>query len=224
MLAGVHVGCYELFAQQNIRRVADLKGKRVAAAENPPLFTLIAAQVGLDPAKDIDYVSSTGASVNQVELFAQGKIDAYLAFPPHPQELRARGFRNVLVSTAVDRPWSQYFCCMLFGNRDYVRNHPVATKRAMRAILKAADLCASQPALAARRLVDRGFTPRYDYALQTLNDVPYDRWREYDPEDTIRFYALRLHENGLIKSTPQQIIAENTDWRFFNELKRELRA
>ena len=224
MLAGVHVGCYELFAQQNIRRVADLKGKRVAAAENPPLFSLIAAHVGLDPAKDIDYVSSTGASVNQVELFAQGKIDAYLAFPPHPQELRARGFRNVLVSTAVDRPWSQYFCCMLFGNRDYVRNHPVATKRAMRAILKAADLCASQPALAARRLVDRGFTPRYDYALQTLNDVPDDRWREYDPEDTIRFYALRLHENGLIKSTPQQIIAENTDWRFFNELRRELKA
>jgi NitT/TauT family transport system substrate-binding protein len=110
------------------------------------------------------------------------------------------------------------------GNRDYVRNHPVATKRAMRAILKAADLCANQPALAARRLVDRGFTPRYDYALQTLKDVPYDRWRDYDPEDTLRFYALRLHEVGMIKSTPQQIIAENTDWRFFNELKRELRT
>jgi len=35
MLAGIHVGCYELFAQQNIRRVADLKGKRVAAAGTP---------------------------------------------------------------------------------------------------------------------------------------------------------------------------------------------
>jgi NitT/TauT family transport system substrate-binding protein len=113
---------------------------------------------------------------------------------------------------------------MLFGNREYVRNHPVATKRAMRAILKAADLCATQPERAARRLVDRGFAPRYDYALQTLNDVPYDRWREYDPEDTIRYYALRLYELGMIKRTPQKIIAENTDWRFFNELKRELKA
>ena len=113
---------------------------------------------------------------------------------------------------------------MLFGNRDYVRNHPVATKRAIRAILKSVDLCASQPALAARRLVDRGFAPRYDYALQTLNDVPYDRWREYDPEDTIRFYALRLHEAGLIKSSPNKIIAEATDWRFLDELKRELKA
>jgi NitT/TauT family transport system substrate-binding protein len=34
-LAGVHVGCYELFGQQNIRRISDLKGKRVAAAETP---------------------------------------------------------------------------------------------------------------------------------------------------------------------------------------------
>jgi NitT/TauT family transport system substrate-binding protein len=220
-VAGVHVGCYELFAQQNIRRVGELKGKRVAAGDNPWLFNVIAAQVGLDPA---DYVSITDPAVDPLELFAQGKIDAFLGFPPHPQQLRARGFRNVLVSTAMDRPWSQYFCCMLIGNRDYVRDHPVATKRALRAILKAADLCAAEPERAARMLVDRGFAPRYDYAVQTLNDVPYDRWREYDPEDTIRYYALRLYELGIVKATPQKIIAENTDWRFFNELKRELKA
>jgi NitT/TauT family transport system substrate-binding protein len=224
VLGGVHVGCYELFGQHNIRRVSELKGKRVAAIDNPPLFSLIAAQVGLDPAKDIDYVSATDPAVNPVELFAQGKIDAFLGFPPHPQELRARRVGHVLVSTAEDRPWSQYFCCMLAGSREYSRKYPVATKRAMRAILKAADLCAAQPERVARRLVDRGFAPRYDYALQTLNDVPYDRWREYNPEDTIRYYALRLYELGIIKSTPQKIIAENTDWRFFNELKRELKA
>jgi NitT/TauT family transport system substrate-binding protein len=94
----------------------------------------------------------------------------------------------------------------------------------MRAILKAADLCASEPARAARLLVDGGFTPRYDYALQTLKDVPYDRWREYDAEDTIRFYTLRMRDSGFIKSTPQKIIAESTDWRFLDELKRELKA
>jgi NitT/TauT family transport system substrate-binding protein len=224
VVGGVHVGCYELFAQQDISRVSELKGKRVAAGDGPVLFSLMAAQVGLDPATDIDYVSSTDPAINPLELFAQGKIDAFLGFPPHPQELHARRVGHVLVSTAADLPWSQYFCCMLLGNRDYIRNHPVATKRAMRAILKAADLCATQPELVARRLVDRGFTPRYDYALQTLGDVPYDRWREYDPEDTLRFYALRLREIGAIKTTPQQIIAENTDWRFFNELKRELKA
>ena len=94
----------------------------------------------------------------------------------------------------------------------------------MRAILKAADLCANEPARVARAMVDRRFTDRYDYALQTISDVPYDKWREYDPEDTLRYYALRLHELGRIKSIPQKIIAENTDWRFLNELKRELKA
>jgi NitT/TauT family transport system substrate-binding protein len=223
VLAGVHVGCYELFAKPDIRSLTELTGKRVAA-DDPMLFKLIAAQVGLDPVKDIDWVLSTDPAVNPLELFAQGKIDAFLAFPPHPQELRARQVGHVIVNTAVDRPWAQYFCCMLGGNRDYVRNHPVATKRAMRAILKAADLCATEPERVARRIVDDGFTKRYDYALQTLKDVPYDKWRDYDAEDTIRFYALRLRENGAIKKPPQQIIADGTDWRFLNELKRELKA
>jgi NitT/TauT family transport system substrate-binding protein len=172
--------------------------------------------------KDIHWV--TGPSLDPLELFAEGKIDAFLGFPPEPQELRARHAGHVIVSTAADRPWSQYFCCMLSGNRDYVRTYPVATKRALRAILKATDLCATDPARAARQIVDRGFAPRYDYALQTLSENFYDKWRDYDAEDTLRFYALRLHEAGLIKSIPQKIIAEATDWRFLNELKRELKA
>jgi NitT/TauT family transport system substrate-binding protein len=118
---------------------------------------------------------------------------------------------------------------MLVGTREYVRNNPVATKRVLRAILKAAEICASEPARAAQRLVAGGFTPRYDsprydFALETLSGIPYDKWRDYDAEDSVRFYALRMREAGLIKSTPQKIIAEGTDWRFLNELKRELKA
>ena len=195
------------------------------AGSSPYLFlAAMAAHVGLDPVKEINWVISAGPSVKPIELFAQGKIDAFLGFPPEPQELRTRNIGHVIVNSSVDRPWSQYFCCMLAGNREFVRDHPVATKRVLRAILKATDLCVAEPERIARQIVDGGFTPRYDYALQTLNEVPYDKWRDYDAEDTIRFYALRLHEIGMIKSSPQKIIAENTDWRFFNELKRELKA
>ena len=91
-------------------------------------------------------------------------------------------------------------------------------------ILKATDLCATAPETAARRLVDGGFIQRYDLALQTLSEVPYDRWREYDPEDSLRFYALRLHEVGMISSSPNVLLAEGTDWRFLNDLKRELKV
>ena len=113
---------------------------------------------------------------------------------------------------------------MLAGNRDYIRKYPVATKRVLRAILKATDFCASEPTVVAQSLVYGGFIGRFDYALQTLADVPYNNWREYDAEDSVRFYALRMRDAGLLKSGPQKIIAEGTDWRFFNELKRELKA
>ncbi len=226
ILAGIHVGCFELFGNEGIRSITDLKGKSVGVqalgSNNRVLVTLMAAQVGLDPVKDIHWV--TDPSIKPIERFVDGKIDAFLGFPPEPQELRARLIGHVVVNTAVDRPWSQYFCCLLGANADYVRAHPVATKRVLRAILKATDLCATDPARAARSLVEGGFTARYDYALQTLNDNPYDKWREYDAEDTIRYYALRLREAGFIKSDPQKIIADGTDWRFLNELKRELKA
>jgi NitT/TauT family transport system substrate-binding protein len=226
LLGGIMVGCFELFGGDNVRRIGDLKGKTVgvqAIGSQPhTLVTLMAAQVGLDPQTDIHFV--TDPNVKPIELFAAGKIDAFLGFPPEPQELRARKLGHVLVNTALDLPWSQYFCCLLAGNRDFVRKNPVASKRVLRAILKTTDLCASDPASAARQLVDRGFAQRYDYALQTLYDNPYDKWREYDPEDTLRFYALRMREAGFIKSSPQKIIADGADWHFLEELKRELKA
>ena len=226
MLAGGHVGCFELFGTDQIHAIRDLKGKAVSVPdlESGP-YTFIAsmvAYVGLNPRKDIHWVTYPQTEAKQ--LLAEGKIDAFLGFPPDPQELRAKRIGHVVVNSAVDRPWSQYFCCLVTGHREFVRKHPVATKRAVRAILKAVDLCALEPDRAAQRLVDRGFTQRYDYALQAMKDVPYGRWREYEPEDTVRFYALRLHEAGMIKSSPQKIIAQGTDWRFLNELKKELKG
>ena len=60
--------------------------------------------------------------------------------------------------------------------------------------------------------------------LSATEDLPYLQWREYSPEDAVRFYALRLHEVGMVKSSPQKIIEQGTDWRFFNELKKELKG
>jgi NitT/TauT family transport system substrate-binding protein len=229
VIGGVHSGCYELFAREDIHTITDLKGKNVGIqtlSSSAHLYlSIMAAHVGLNPQRDIHWVtSSTGDATGPMELYAAGKTDAFLAFPPEPQELRARGIERVIIKTATDRPWSQYFCCMLAGNREFVRAHPIATKRVLRAVLKATDLCAVEPERAARQLVDGGVTPRFDFALQTMNEVAYDRWREFDAEDTIRFYGLRLHEAGMIKSTPNALLAEGTDWRFLNELKRELKT
>jgi NitT/TauT family transport system substrate-binding protein len=159
----------------------------------------------------------TSEKVKPIELFAEGKIDAFLRFPPEPQQLRARNIGHVIANSALDRPWSQYFCCMLTGNHEFVRKNPVASKRVVRAMLRATDLCVSEPALVARRMADGGFTARHDYAVQTFAEVR----REYDPEDTIR-YALRLREGGMVKSSPAKLVADGSDWRFVNEVRHEL--
>jgi NitT/TauT family transport system substrate-binding protein len=81
VLADVHVGCYELFAKLDIRRITELKGKSVAA-DSPSLLTLMAAQVGLDPAADIHWVTSTEPSFNPLELFAKGRSMRSSGFHP----------------------------------------------------------------------------------------------------------------------------------------------
>jgi NitT/TauT family transport system substrate-binding protein len=153
-LAGIHIGCFELFARAGIRHIAELKDKTIGLRAAPTaLLTLMAAEVGLDPAKDIRWVTSADRGPDPLELFVQGKIDAFFGFPPEPQDLRARHVGHVILNTTTDRPWSQYFCCMLESSRDYVRRHPVATKRVLRAILKAADFCSHRAD--ARRTADR---------------------------------------------------------------------
>ena len=226
ILGGEHAGCFELLASENVRTIRDLKHRKVAVPLlDPSPYAFLAsmlAHVGLDARKDIQWVRQPAEE--SMQLLADGKIDAFLGFPPVPQEFRARKVGRIVVNSATDRPWSQYFCCMLVGNREFVRKNPVAVKRAMRAILKAAEVCASSPETVAKSLMTKGLAKSYDYTLDAIKGIPYGRWREFEAEDTVRFYALRLREAGLIKSSPQKIIAQGTDWRFLNELKKELKV
>ena len=226
VLAGMHPGCYELFATQEIRSIRDLKGKQVAVTQLTSgrhiLLAVMALNVGLDPRKDIRWV--TEPAQKSIELFAAGKIDGFMSFPPEHLELRAKKVGHVLVNTTTERPWSQYFCCMIASNREFVRKHPVAAKRALRAILKANEICTSEPQRAGKLLVDKGYTKNVEHAVQTIKELPYDKWHDYDAADTLRFYALRMHEAGMIKTSPQKIIAQGGDWRFVNQLKKELKA
>lgn len=227
LLAGIHGGCYELFANERIRALRDLKGKRVAvsfvgSAEYYFIASMM-AYVGMDPRQHIDWVSGETFD-GTMRLFMEGKADAFLGFPPQPQELRARKIGRVILNTGQDRPWEQYYCCMIAARPDFVSKYPVATKRAVRAILKAADICANEPERTARYIVAKGYEPRYEVALEVVKSLSYTRWRTYNPEDTLRFYGLRLHEVGMIKSNPTKLIAQGTDWRFLNELKKELKA
>jgi NitT/TauT family transport system substrate-binding protein len=226
VIGGVHAGCYELFAEPSIDKVSDLRGRRVGVqtvgSSGHFFLALMAANVGLDPDRDITWVESP--TLNLLDRLEAGEIDAFLAYPPEPQALRARGIGRSILSITTDRPWSQYICCMAVANRSFVERHPIATKRFLRATLKAADFCESEPATVARLLVADGYATDYDQALEALVELSFRAWRDFDSEDSLRFYANRLHEAGLITMSPQTVLATGADWRFFDEIRRELRA
>ena len=126
ILAGVHVGCYQLFGTNGVRTVRDLKGKTVAvpALRSGPhlLLSMIAANIGLDPRKDITWVEHPGEE--SMALLGAGKVDAFLGFPPEPQELRAKKIGQLVLNTATDKPWSQYFCCVVSGQPGVCAQEP----------------------------------------------------------------------------------------------------
>jgi NitT/TauT family transport system substrate-binding protein len=78
-LAGVHIGCFELFAHEPIRTISDLKGKKVGidvvGAAKYRYVAVMAANIGLDPEEGIEWVAESDA--DPLELFAQGKVDAF---------------------------------------------------------------------------------------------------------------------------------------------------
>lgn len=227
VLSGVHAGCYELIGNDSVRTMHDLRGKTIAVnsfgAGDHVLISSILAYVGMAPDTDIRWIG--GAKFGDaMEMFVAGEADAFMGFAPLPQLVRKMKIGHVLVNTAQDRPWSQYYCCAVAANRDFTERYPVATKRALRALLKAADICATQTTRVARYLVERGFEPRYDIGLDVLTSLPYKRWREANVEDTIRFHALRLHEVGMLKTTPNELVSRSVDRRYLDEIRRELKA
>jgi NitT/TauT family transport system substrate-binding protein len=226
VLSGLHVGCYALVGSERVNSVRDLKGKTVwvgSVEYNGPhlFFMAIVNYVGLDAHKDIKY--AWVKKDEAMNMFHEGKIDAFMSFPPGPQELMDKGIGRLLVDTNVDRPWSQYFCCMVNARSDFVKNNPIAARRALRAILKANDIVANDPQLALRVLQEKKIWKKSEtkYILKAITEIPYGKWRLYKPEETIRFYALRLREAGMISTPPDEFLNKYAEWGPLNELKSD---
>jgi NitT/TauT family transport system substrate-binding protein len=131
VLGGLHIGCFELFVHESIRNIHDLRGRRIGGeaiggSSAQQFLVSLGAAIGFDAVRDVHWV--TEGTPSPLELFVKGELDAFLAHPPEVQQLRARRVGHVLVSSTNDRPWSQYYCCAIGANNDFIRKHPVATK------------------------------------------------------------------------------------------------
>lgn len=234
-LAGMHPGCFELFATPGISTIRDLRGKSIAVnARNASdqfygFFAILLAYVGVDPQTEVNFIE-IGPDLNALrDAYLDGRSQAFIA-PAAFGPLLRRNPKNpgkVILDTTMDKPWSQYYCCQLVANRDWARRYPIATKRLTRALLRAADEVTKDKKRAAREYVARGFyataSPNdEEITNEVIRDLSYD-WREFDPEETLRFFALRLADAKIVRSTPQQIIAQGSDFAYMRELRTELK-
>ena len=91
VLGGIHTGCWELFANDSVRTLRDLKGKTVAAPERSSRQAFVAGlatYVGLNPSKDITWINHEPGK--SMQLFADGKIDAFMALRRSPRRCARR--------------------------------------------------------------------------------------------------------------------------------------
>lgn len=226
LLAGLHVGCVEVFANDNVANINDLKGARLLAEQEEDdarrFLSAVIAYVGLDPEKDVEWIYAPTAEWPSV--FADGGADVVRLFPSMSYDFHERGLGHVIMNTTLDDPWRHFYCCMIAARNEFVRNYPIATKRALRAYMKAQQACANDKEKSARRLVELGATDRLDYAQRALDDIPYGTWRDYDPAASLRFFALRLRDAGFIKASPGALVDQVADTSFWSQLRTELKT
>lgn len=229
VLAPLHPGCVEVWAQPGIRSLQDLRGRRVVVTGRTFAnfgysdIAIALKHAGVDPA-EVNWVVQPDA--NPVALFLAGQNDAVRVATVAAAALRwnpaNRG--HVIHNQVMDRPWSQMACCFLVARQEWYRAHPIAAKRAVRAILRSADAQTASRADAVKRLTDRGLfggPANFNNVLYAASMVPAN-WRDLDMERSLRFYAQLLADVGLLKVSVADIL-RTVDRRILEELRAELR-
>ena len=233
MLGPAHTACAQIVAADYVADLADLRGRRLAVAPvltpQPGDFAFAASvlqRIGISTPDDVAFVAVEGTDIN---TGLGSDFDAVFTYSPlsysaleSASASATGGERHVIFDSSVDVPWSQQLCCALFARRQFVEDNPVATRRTVRALMRALNRGASDPGAMAQTMLDASWVVRKDYANRTVAELTLDAWRTHDLADAMRFYGLLLHEAGLVKSTPEQLIQRGTDLTFFNELKEEL--
>jgi NitT/TauT family transport system substrate-binding protein len=229
-LGGLHTGCAEMWAPQGVATLKDLRGHTVVVNAKTPdnlaysMMAIALKNVGVDPS-EVTFVVQADADLTK--SFLDGKSDLLFlattgafAFGTNPAN---KG--HLVLEQAMDAPWSQQDCCVITTTTDWLKANPIAAKRALRAIYRAADTLPKDRADAAKVATDKGLfggSKNVELVRGAANMVPYD-WRTYDVAASMRFHAQLLNAVSLIKFTPDEAVTKATDLRFAKELAVEIK-
>lgn len=221
----VHPGCAQIWAPQRLASLNDARGHTVVVNSKAPNFLpnwfipIALKNAGIDPS-EVNFVVQPDADLTQ--LFLAGKSDLLVL-----ADINAMAFQedpantgHVVLDQTMDAPWSQEDCCVIGTTRDWLQANPIAAKRVLRAIYRAADSLPKDRADATKVATNKGlFGGQQNLALvrSAANMVPYD-WRNYDIAESMRFHAGLMNSVGLIKLTADEAVTKAIDVHVVNEL------
>lgn len=229
-LAGLHPGCAEVWAPRAIASLKDLRGRTVivrAKTADDLAYTFLAIALkesGVDP-KDVNFVAQ--ANADPTKEYLEGRSDAVFVTTTAAVALRANSANrgHVILEQTMAKPWSEPDCCILSANAEWTRANPVATKRAVRAVLRAADSLGADRGDAVKVATDKGLfggAKNFESVRGAANMVPLD-WRALDPARSVRFHAQLMADVGLSKMKADDAATKGTDLRVLRELQAELK-
>jgi NitT/TauT family transport system substrate-binding protein len=201
---GIHRGCLRLQVPVNspIRKVQDLKGKRIAVPGmgTPPFifaYRVLGTQ-GLDAARDVSWIVYPAGELGLA--LEKGEVDAIANSEPIGSMLVSQGKVRNVADQATDFPYSEEYCCAVLANGKFIARNPKATAAATRALLKAAKWVETNPAAAAKLSVEGKYlastVDQNTFAISHLRYIPSVE----GARTAVKLAASEMQKAGMLRS------------------------
>ncbi|HUR71083.1 MAG TPA: ABC transporter substrate-binding protein [Candidatus Limnocylindrales bacterium] len=208
---------FSMMVTQDIKSVADLKGKKIGVSFGGSTFAGTKALLELykmNPDKDVQYVSIPG-SQPKIAAMQQGIIQAALLAPPADYVAMKAGFKRLanLADLFKDTSFSG-----LAANGKTIKDNPQFVKRMVRAIVHGVIHTRDYPEDAIQTMMKHWRMERevsidaYNLVKEALNPVPTEKGVEL----MAQWQAVALN------TKPKRPVREYMDLRFVNEVMAEL--
>jgi taurine transport system substrate-binding protein len=147
-----------IIAKDSIRKVADLKGKKLAAtfASSSHVLVLdILEQNGLDPEKDVTLIN---LKVNEMPAaMGSNEIDACAAWTPHFNKLLNMPGHHLLLDDTEFSLFKEYNLGpgpdLLVVRKEFLEKYPITSRAFVKGYFEAVDLLINEPEECAKVLV-----------------------------------------------------------------------
>ncbi len=207
IIDSLHKGCIQGAAskESGIQSVADLEGKKVAAAIGGIAQIQIASEMvklGKDP-KKVTWLSYPNAQMEQA--LDQGEVDAFATYDPFP-EMAVQNGKTKFYSNTFDPGLKDTLCCFIGMNKRTLDANPEIGKRMSQAFTKACEYLEEKPDEAAQMVMDKGYIAG-DAALnaQLIKDYTWIAGDKKTVDDSFREIWHQIARAGALEKAPADL-------------------